>query len=592
MSAIQLARYLGAEVFATAGSDVKRDLVRLLGADHVFDSRSLSFGEDILAVTDGQGVDVVLNSLSGEAIRRNLRVLKPFGRFLELGKRDFFENTQIGLRPFKDNISYFGIDADQLLTGRPQLAARLLAEVMNLFREGVLTPLPYSVFPAERVVDAFRCMQQARHMGKIVVSLGGTPPQVALPAIAPEPAQFAKDATWLVTGGLAGFGLESARWLVSRGVGNLVLLSRRGQDTPGAQKAVDDLALQGVKVLALACDVTDADSVAAALQQAAAKLPPIRGILHAAMVLDDRLIANLDASSMSAVLRPKLLGAWNLHTLTRHLPIEYFVLYSSITTTIGNPGQANYVAANAGLEGLAQLPRQMGLPATCVGWGPIGDAGYLTRNTAVRDSLAQRLGGEPLAAVEALARLDERIGAEGVGALANMDWGVVSRFLPSAGCSRFAVLNRRRRDVALDDDGLDFRALALEKSTKELTGMVRDLVLQEVAQILSLSADRIDPERPLHDLGMDSLMAVELALGLEKRFGVQFPVMLLNESPSATRVAERIVERLKGLSETQEDAGASLAGDILRKHGEQVSDDDMDDMVRSAEDASGLGVGA
>ena len=581
MSAIQVARHLGAEVFATAGSDVKRDLVRLLGADHVFDSRSQTFDDDILAATDGQGVDVVLNSLSGEAIRRNLRVLKPFGRFLELGKRDFFENTRIGLRPFKDNISYFGIDADQLLTGRPQLAARMLEEVMGLFRDGVLTPLPQSVFPAERVVDAFRCMQQARHMGKIVISLGGTPPQVHLPAAAPQSVRLADQSTWLVTGGLAGFGLESARWLASRGVGNLVLLSRRGPDAPGAAEAVAELAARGVNVLPLACDVTEAGSLAAALSQAAEKLPPITGVLHAAMVLDDRLIANLDAGAMGAVLRPELLGAWNLHALTRDLPIEHFVMYSSITTTIGNPGQANYVAANAGLEALAQLRLQEGLPAECIGWGPIGDAGYLTRNTAVRDSLGQRLGGAPLTSADALARLDEILGSGRVGALANMDWGTLSRFLPSSGCSRFAVLNGRRRDSAGDDDGLDFRALAAEKTAEELQELVRDHVITEVAHILSLSADRIDPERPLHDLGMDSLMAVELALGLEKRFGVQFPVMLLNESPSATRVAERIVERLGDSGEGGE-AGPCLVEDILRKHGEQASAEDMEHMARSA----------
>ena len=591
MSAIQLARHLGAEVFASAGSDVKRDLVRLLGADHVFDSRSLSFADDILAVTDGQGVDVVLNSLSGEAVRRNLRVLKPFGRFLELGKRDFFENTHIGLRPFKDNISYFGIDADQLLTGRPRLAARLLEEVMSLFRAGVLTPLPYSLFPAERVVDAFRCMQQARHMGKIVVSLGGTPPHVRLGAPEAKPVRFAHDDTWLVTGGLAGFGLESARWLAARGAGNLVLLSRRGLAAPGAREAMEELAALGVKTLALACDVTDAASLAEALRQAAAELPPIRGVLHAAMVLDDRLIANLDAGSMSAVLRPKLLGAWNLHNLTRDLPIEHFVLYSSITTSIGNPGQANYVAANAGLEALAQLRRQAGLPATCVGWGPIGDAGYLTRNTAVRDSLAQRLGGAPLMAAEALASLDGKLGSDRVDAVANMDWGVLSRFLPSAEGSRFAVLNRRRTDVGKDDAGLDFRALAAEMGAEELTEMVRGLVLQEVAQILSLSVERIDPERPLHDLGMDSLMAVELALGLEKRFGVQFPVMLLNESPSSARVAGRIVERLTESKDSGHD-GTALVGDIARRHGEQMSAEDMEHMARNAGAGHGRDEGA
>ncbi|MBE1427312.1 acyl transferase domain-containing protein/NADPH:quinone reductase-like Zn-dependent oxidoreductase/acyl carrier protein/short-subunit dehydrogenase [Desulfomicrobium macestii] len=583
MAAIQLARHLGAEVFVTAGNDVKRDLVRLLGADHVFDSRSHAFADDILAVTDGQGVDVVLNSLSGEAIRRNLRVLRPFGRFLELGKRDFFENTQVGLRPFKDNISYFGIDADQLLTGRPRLAARLLDEVMALFHGGVLTPLPYTVFPADRVVEAFRCMQQARHMGKIVVSLEDASARVRLTAAAPQHVHFEENATWLVTGGLAGFGLESARRLAARGVKHLVLVSRRGLDAPGAQGAVEDLKALGVDVLALACDVTDEGSLAHVLQQAAAKLPPIRGVLHAAMVLDDRLIANLDAQSMGAVLRPKLLGAWNLHNLTRDLPLEHFVLYSSITTAIGNPGQANYVAANAGLEALAQLRRQAGLPATCIGWGPIGDAGYLTRNTAVRDSLAQRLGGKPLAAAEALARLDEMIGSQRDGALANMDWAVLCRFLPSAESSRFAVLNRRRGNVARDEAELDFRALAAEKSGAELMAMVRDLVVQEVAQILSLNADRVDPERPLHDLGMDSLMAVELALGLEKRFGVQFPVMLLNESPSATRVAQRIVDRLKGAEEGGDAAPDSTVENLARQHGERMSAEEMEYVARKAE---------
>lgn len=583
MSAIQLAKHLGAEIFATAGSDVKRDLVRLLGADHVFDSRSNSFADDILAVTDGQGVDVVLNSLSGEAIRRNLRVLKPFGRFLELGKRDFFENTHIGLRPFKDNISYFGIDADQLLTGRPQLAARLLEEVMELFRSCVLTPLPFNVYPAERVVDAFRCMQQARHMGKIVVSLDGRQPHITLPATAPRAMRFAEDSTWLVTGGLAGFGLETARWLAAHGVGNLVLVSRRGLDTPGAEDAVAELTALGVNVLALACDVTDADSLARVLEQAGEKLPPIRGVLHAAMVLDDRLIANLDAESMAAVLRPKLLGAWHLHTLTANLPLQHFVLYSSITTTIGNPGQANYVAANAGLEALAQLRLQMDLPALCIGWGPIGDAGYLTRNTVVRDSLSQRLGGAPLSAAQALAGLGEVLAAGGGNALANMDWGVLCRLLPSSGCSRFAILNRNNREISQDEGIVDFRVLAVEKTVEELFEIVRGLVLQEVALILSLGVDRVDPDRPLHDLGMDSLMAVELALGLEKRFGVQFPVMLLNESPSVGKVVERIVERLMNSEQKIENASVSLVEDIVRQHGVQMSVEDMERIARNSD---------
>ena len=217
IAAIQLAKWIGAEIYVTAGSDEKRDFLRLLGVDHIFDSRSLAFADEILAQTDGKGVDVVLNSLAGEAINRNFRVLKPFGRFLELGKRDFYENTKIGLRPFRNNISYFGIDADQLMQSRPDLTRSLFAEVMTLFTEGVLHPLPYHVFEAEDIVEAFRYMQQARQIGKIVITYRNGISHVHTPAPATrKPLVLAADATYLVTGGLGGFGLRTAQWLASK----------------------------------------------------------------------------------------------------------------------------------------------------------------------------------------------------------------------------------------------------------------------------------------------------------------------------------------------------------------------------------------
>ena len=583
IAAIQLAKYLEAEVFATAGGDEKRDFVRLLGADHVFDSRSLAFADDILAVTNGEGVDVVLNSLAGEAIRRNLSVLKPFGRFLELGKRDFFENTPIGLRPFKDNISYFGIDADQLLTGRPQLAARMFREVMALFREGALTPLPCRVFSAERVVDAFRTMQQARHIGKVVVSLADARPVVERPATAPVPLQLTKDSAWIVTGGLSGFGLESARWLAAHGVGHLVLVGRRGLDTPGAREAVDDLTTQGIQVLALACDISDAAAVVHMVELARKTCPPIKGVLHAAAVFDDALVQNLDAARMEAVIAPKLLGAWNLHQATLGIPLEHFVLYSSITTAIGNPAQANYVAANAGLEGLAEMRRQLGLSAVCVGWGPIGDAGYLTRNEAVRDSLGQRLGKPPLRTLQALNELDHLLPQGGSLAVANFDWNTLARLLPSATRGRFSVLNRSLKSTGLSENEADFQTLIAGKSPEEVAVIVQQQVVTEVAQILAIGADRIDPTRSLHDLGLDSLMAVELALGLEHRFGIQLPVMMLNESPTAEKVTQRIVEKILGSSD-QTDAAANtvdaMVQGITQQHGEALAAEDIQQITQ------------
>lgn len=585
IAAIQLAKYLGAEVFATAGGEEKRDFVRLLGAGHVFDSRSLAFADDILAVTNGEGVDVVLNSLAGEAIRRNLSVLKPFGRFLELGKRDFFENTPVGLRPFKDNISYFGIDADQLLTGRPQLAARMFREVMALFREEALTPLPCRVLPAERVIDAFRVMQQARHIGKVVVSISDHQPMIEEPVAPQVPLRLAKESTWIVTGGLSGFGLESARWLAAHGVGHLVLVGRRGLNTPSAKEVVDDFTAKGIHVQALACDITDAEAVVQMVEQTRKTCPPIKGVLHAAAVFDDALLQNLDAQRMEAVVAPKLLGAWNLHQATLDTPLEHFVLYSSITTAIGNPGQANYVAANAGLEGLAEMRRNLGLPAVCVGWGPIGDAGYLTRNEAVRDSLGQRLGKPPLSTRQALDQLEQILSQGNSLAVANFDWNTLARLLPSATRGRFAILNRSLKNVGLSENEADFQTLIAGKSPEEVTVIVQQWVLTEVAQILAIGADRIDPARSLHDLGLDSLMAVELALGLEQRFGIQLPVMMLNESPTAEKVTQRIVERLLGGTD-QADATAhpvdAMVQGITQQHGESLAAEDIQQIVEDA----------
>ncbi len=590
IAAVQLARHLGAEVFATAGSEEKREFVTLLGADHVFDSRSLAYADQILAVTGGEGVDVVLNSLAGEAIRRNLHVLRPFGRFLELGKRDFFENTPIGLRPFKDNISYFGIDADQLLIARPDLAGRLFREVMALFRSGVLSPLPVRAFPAERVVDAFRYMQQARQIGKVVVSFAGAciEPQSLSPQA--QETRFDKQAAYLVTGGISGFGLETARWLAQHGAGQLVLLSRRGAATPGADEAVAAIEAAGAQVIVLACDVTDRAALVAVL--ADPRLLPLKGVFHAAMVIDDALIANLDPERMRQVLMPKVKGGWNLHELTRERALEHFMLYSSVTTSIGNPGQANYVAANAWLEGLAVLRRAQGLPVTCIGWGPIGDAGYLTRNQAVKDSLASRLGADPLTAEAALRMLGRALAAPQANvAIGDFQWSALARLLPSAQGPRFASLRRHGDDAVGGAENLDdFRALIEGKSPAEVQALVAQLVTQEVAQILAISPERINPARSLHELGLDSLMGVELALGLEKRFGVQIPAMMLNEGPTIERVTARIMERLAAAA----GGGESDAGDLTAtaigmaaQHGESVSREILEAAVADIEKGQG-----
>ncbi len=586
IAALQVARWLGAEVFATAGSDEKRDFVRLLGADHVMDSRTLAYADEILAITGGLGVDVVLNSLAGEAIQRNLRALRPFGRFLELGKRDFYENTRIGLRPFKDNISYFGIDADQLMVARPALAYRLFREVMDLFTQGILRPLPYRVFPAERIVDAFRHMQQSRQIGKIVVTIDDSRVPVRQPQGTQLPAAptLSRDATYLVTGGTDGFGLKSAAWLARLGAGHLVLLGRRGPATPGLEATVADIEALGARVHVYACDVSDRPSLAAVLAQVRCDLPPLRGVVHAAMVLDDGLVRNLDALRLHRVLAPKVQGAWHLHQLTLDLPLDLFIVYSSATTTFGNPGQASYVAANLFLESLVSHRRAAGLAGTSICWGAIGDVGYLTRHAAVKDTLQVRLGGQALESDQALALLGAILSHDQDGlAVMDFDWSTLERLLPGARSHRYDELRRSATHPGANLEQVDdIRVLIAGRTPQEVRELVAGLLTGEVAQVLQLPPERIDPTRSLYDLGMDSLMGVELVLGIEKRFGIRLPVMALNEGPSVERIAERVAALLTGDRGGQADEGTrfqELVSGMAAQHGEELSPQQMAEAV-------------
>ena len=568
IAAIQYAQWVGAEIHATAGSDEKRDFLRLMGVEHIYDSRSLSFADDILAQTDGRGVDVVLNSLAGEAINRNLRVLKPFGRFLELGKRDFYENTRIGLRPFRNNISYFGIDADQLMQERPALTRRLFAEVMQLFQEGVLHPLPYQAFDANNVVDAFRHMQQARQIGKIVVTYRNGIRDARRPAPRRGALELPAQATYLVTGGLSGFGLRTAQWLADKGARHLVLLTRSGLASQAAQQAVQDLQARGVTVHAPACDVTDREALAAVLAKVAADMPPLRGVVHAAMVIDDGLVRSATAAQIERVLAPKVLGALHLDALTRGLPLDFFVFYSSGTTLFGNPGQANYVAANGWLEAMARHRVSQGLPATCVRWGAIDDAGYLARNKKVKDALQSRMGGAALSSELALRVLEDMLLSDtpDLGVL-ELDWRALARFLPTAGSPKFSWIARRAANGEADDAGSpDIAHMLATLDDDALHQTFIDMLKSEVGEILRVPVDKIDAQRSIYDMGLDSLMGVELIVAVENRFGIRLPVMALNESPTTDRLARKLIELLRGDSNEQPDAMASQIAQVVAQH--------------------------
>ena len=549
IAAIQYARYCGAEIFATAGTDEKRDFVRLLGADHVMDSRSLAFSDQIMEITNDEGIDIVLNSLAGEAITRNLSILKPFGRFLELGKRDFYENSKIGLRPFRNNISYFGIDADQLLIERADLANRLFKEMMELFNDGSLRPMPFRNFPASRIHDAFRYMQQSRQVGKVIVSFDDCNTADFIENIKPLHTQEEKlvcnpDGSYLVTGGLSGFGLRTATWLVENGARSLVLISRSAHVSDESKPIIEKLQEQGVQIFTRACDVSDKSALTRLISEIQNEIPPLKGLVHAAMVLEDGLIRNMSQSQLNKVMTPKINGAWNLHKVTKDIDLDFFVMYSSATTYVGNPGQANYVAANSYLESLAHYRKSAGLAASYVAWGAISDVGYLARNEETKEALQSRLGGNALNSEQALKLLEKVILSEKAGAaVIDLDWGVIQRVMPAAGSAKYEELQRMVK--ASDSDHFeDIQTLIANMNQAEVQDLVVDLLLDEIEQILRLPREKLDTEKSIFDLGMDSLMGMELVLAIEERFAVKLPVMALTEGANIVRIAERITAQL------------------------------------------------
>ncbi|MDR3497274.1 MAG: SDR family NAD(P)-dependent oxidoreductase [Ancalomicrobiaceae bacterium] len=589
LAALQIAKTRGARVIASAGSTEKRGLVSLLGADHVIDSRSLGFADEVMRLTGGDGVDVVLNSLAGEAMERSLACLRPFGRFLELGKRDFYGNTRLGLRPFRQNLSYFGIDADQLLTRQLPLAKRLLAELLGHFDDGTLTALPYRAFDSGDATAAFRLMQQAGHIGKIVIRA----PEDCEPADAvASGVTISADARYLIVGGTGGFGLALARRLARRGARHLVLASRRGRIEPENAATLAEIEALGAHVEVVALDAADEPAVVRLMQRLAASGPALKGVFLTAMVLDDGLIAGLDPERIGRVLRPKIAAAAILDRATRPFALDCFVLYSSATTLVGNPGQANYVAANAYLEALAVKRRLEGLPALAVAWGAISDAGYLARNTQVGDVLARRLGKSSLAAedaldgLEAMLTLDQRDPALATIGFARIDWGQARRELALVSTPLYAALGDRLdapadvgSDGALADElqHLD-HAAALDR--------VGRLIALEIERILRIPVEEIDRRRPLSEIGMDSLMALELRMAAEDRLGVEIPLMSLAGGASLDDIAERALARLAH-GATGEPALDDEAAAIAKSHLGEVSDADLARLTQAAEQVAG-----
>ncbi len=576
LAALQVARLRGARVAATVGSPEKRALVAAFGAERIYNSRSTAFADEIRS--DIGGVDVVLNSLAGDAMQASLRCLRPFGRFVELGKRDYVANTALGLRPFRRNLSYFGVDLDQLLAANFPLVERLLAEIAGHFAAGTLSPLPYQAFDWHEAGSAFRLMQSGGHVGKILIRPAARPIATILPRAAFRPA----DGAHLVVGGTGGFGFETACWLAELGAATVVVASRSGTLAPELQARADALRATGTTLLVETLDVTDAASVTTLVGRLARDHGRVAGVIHAAVVLDDALIANLEPHRLAHVLAPKVTGADNLDRATRGAPLDYFVAYSSVAAMVGNPGQGAYAAANGYLQGLMARRRAAGLPGLAVGWGAISDAGLLARDTRNAARLARLAGIDAMTSRAALSHLEALL-AQGAANPATVQCalfhaGDAQLRFKLLRTPAFAGLFAGGHAAAEREAGLATRIAG--KSDGDARALVAALVAADVGRIFRLPPDEVEMTRPLDELGLDSMMSLDLRMSIEKRFGIELPVMAISAGVSVNELAARLIASLRSGAQPADDASQQ----IMQRHG--IQDASLDGLPGAASVAS------
>ncbi|MFF3818617.1 SDR family NAD(P)-dependent oxidoreductase [Streptomyces bluensis] len=556
MAAIQLARHLGAEVFATA-SETKWPVLRELGVvdDHIASSRDTGFA-DRFAATAGDGFDVVLNALSGEFVDASLRLLGPGGRFLEMGKTDLRTADTL-----PDGIRYEPFDLGWV---EPDGIRRMLTALDALFAEGALRPLPVRSWDVRRAAEAFRFMSLARHTGKLALTLP--------PALDP-------DGTVLITGGTGGLGSLLARHLVTRhGVRHLLLAGRRGLDAPGARELQQELAAHGAEVGLVACDLTAPGAVRALLDTVPAA-HPLTAVVHTAGVLDDGVLDALTPDRLDTVLRPKADVAWHLHEQTRDLDLAAFVLYSSTAGLMGSPGQANYAAANAFLDALAEHRRAQGLPALSLRWpGWEQDGGGMTAALSDRDQRrVSALGLPPLPPEQGLALFDAALVTDAA-VLAPLPVGgtPLPPGVPVPALLRGLVRpGRRTAGSGTITRGALVDRLAGLRPDERRRHLV-ELVRAEAAGVLGHgSSEAVDADSEFRRLGVDSLTAIELRNRLATATGLHLPATLVFDYPTPRRLAvhllgELIEEGVVGDAPVTRTASGSAAG-----HGTGLTDEPL-----------------
>ncbi len=566
LAAVQMAQAAGAEIFATAGSDAKRAVLRELGVPHVMNSRSLDYADRVMELTDGAGVDVILNSLPGTHIDKGLSILAPYGRFLEIGKRDVYADRSVGMKALRSNVSFNVIDLAAMGEQRPDLLAHQMKTVMERIKSGVLKPLPSTTYAVSDVRAAFRFMSQAQHVGKVVITFDKD--QFTIREDRNKPVTFKADASYLITGGTRGFTLALADWMSKQGAGKLLLASRSGRVADEDRSTVETMEARGTQVVEVTLDVTDEVAVTACVLTAAADVEkPLAGILHGAAVIKDALLTMMTPEVLEEVLRPKVLGGWALHRaeLALDRPLDFLVGFSSVAQAIGALGQSNYVAANSFLDALADYRGQLGLQGGTLDWGVIADAGFVARDEQLASYLetAGMAGLRVQEAEHALATLLHSSASRLC--FARGDWQQVGRANIALG--RAPRFKSMISDGGKNDSDLAKRLAPL--SGEALETEIAIFVTTALSELLKVELSATDIDMPMSDAGLDSLSSFELKMRLETDLGISIMVSHFLKAPTISELSKVLAstfeaerDKRAALGEASEDGaqGRTTAG--------------------------------
>ncbi|GAM42162.1 hypothetical protein TCE0_043f15878 [Talaromyces pinophilus] len=562
-AAIHLAKNVGAEIFATVSSPEKRALLMTeygIPEDHIFSSRDLSFATGIMRMTNGRGVDVLLNSLSGEALRKSWEIIAPFGRFIEIGKKDSQAGGRVELAPFLRQAMMASVELPMMMKHKPLVFQRLIGQTVQLYTEGrIKQAKPTQVLSYDKIEEALRTLQSGRGMGKIVLVPS---PTDIVPIVPEQPAnyKFDSNATYFLAGGLGGIGRSIGQWMASKDAKHVVFLSRTGKVTESVKKMIDNLDSKGCQAHIFACDVSDSERVKAVVEEVTRTLPPIKGCVQGSMVLRDGMFENMSYDDFQTAVLPKVQGSWNLH---EHLPrtMDFFVMLSSATGILGNRSQANYAAGNTYQDCLARYRVSQNLPATSIDLGTVLSVGYVAEHRENMTTLANVLEVIREDEIHTLFEyvIDPRCKHEQGPERAQLVVGLTTaEYLRQRGVPPLSYLSyplfthlnttsvSHRHNKGEDPAHLAVVALPYATTKEEAVTIVRDGIRHKLASLLAIPVDNIDSNKSVSSNGVDSLVAMEFRTWLVKDLGAEVPLLEIMGTESLATVSEKaaIVSRL------------------------------------------------